>query len=266
MSTELTTKERLLKELRAASAEAIACCLFVYFGAGSVCGAKQAVGLGPVEPVNYALAFGLLITCLAFAIGSVSGGHINPAVTLAMAVTQNITPTRAILYFFAQCIGALAGGALLYAAVGKDSYYSGIGLASDITPGMGLVHEFMGTLLLIFVVFNVAVWTSKPLESDFGGSVVSSMAPLPIGFAVLCAHLTLGPFTGCGINPARVLGAVVFEENFWDGDAGKAFWIYWVGPFLASFVGPLLYFALFGTVKPGNTSSDHPDAVKEFEG
>ena len=94
---------RLLAEARAAGAEFIACFLFVFFGAGSVTGAVSATAdLGPVEPINYAASFGFSITILAFAIGNISGGHINPAVTLSMVLTKNLTATRAAMYFVAQ--------------------------------------------------------------------------------------------------------------------------------------------------------------------
>ena len=155
----------------------------------------------------------------------------------------------------------------------------------------------MGTLLLIFVVFNVAVWAGKPLENDIAGlclpvpcpchacavpapctchacakpailcyiagSTISALAPLPIGLAVAVSHLTLGPLTGCGINPARVIGAVVWEgKDWWDGRSGQAFWIYIAGPFAASLVGPLLYAALYGTVSPGSAGKGKPEGTK----
>ena len=200
---------------RCALAEFMATALFVFFGAGSVTAAVQAVspaGAVVVEPINYAVSFGFGITILAFAVGDCSGAHINPAVTLSLAVTRNVTPLKAILYMVAQCTGGLLGGALLYLAVGPDAYKSGIGLS--IPAGGGLLMEFMGTLLLIFVVFNVAVWSGEASATDFGGTVIGSLAPLPIGLAVMVAHLTLGPFTGCGMcasnersNPSPLLAA-----------------------------------------------------------
>lgn len=219
--------------------------------------AASPAGFVVVEPVNYAIAFGFGITILAFAVGDVSGAHINPAVTLSLAVTGNLAWLTAAVYILAQCAGGLVGGGLLFASVGPALYRSGIGLS--VGAGGGLLFEFMGTLLLIFVVFNVAVWSGNPVSTDFGGTVVSSLAPLPIGLAVMVAHLTLGPFTGCGINPARVLGAVVWEPGFWQSAAGKSFWIYIVGPFLASLAGPLTYLAMEGTVKPGSAGGIHEE-------
>lgn len=89
------------------------------------------------------------------------------------------------------------------------------------------------------MVFNVAVWTSRPLETDVAGSTISALAPLPIGFAVLAAHLVCGPYTGCGINPARVLGAIVFDDNItWESYTAKYAWIYFVGPYQPSIAPP----------------------------
>lgn len=250
-------KERLKAEARAASAEFMATFLFVYFGAGSVSAAAAASGNtmsskgSTIEPVNYALSFGFGITVLAFAIGNLSGGHINPAVTVSMLVTDNISPSRGVMYIIAQISGGLCGGGLLRASLDKDTYFSGIGLSDDVTPGQGCIIECMGTLLLIFVVFNVAVWSARPLKNDIGVSTISALAPLPIGLAVMVSHLTLGPLTGCGINPARVLGAVVYEDKFWEKRAGQNFWIYWVGPLIAALIGPLCYWILHGTFKPG---------------
>ena len=254
-------KDRLVSELRGAYAEFLASFFFVFFAAGSVSAAVSAVepstvainaSGATVEPANYSLAIGFAITILAFSIGDVSGGHINPAVTLAFAVTRNISVTRAALYMTFQLLGGLAGGAALLGAVGEHNYHSGIGLAPDVTPGGGFSLEFMGTLLLVFVVFNVAVWAGEPVQTDLKGWTISALAPLPIGWAVTVAHLAIGPFTGSGINPMRVLGAVAFESDAWWESNGHALWIWMAGPLLASFVGPLTYLSLYGTVKPGS--------------
>eukprot|EP00966_Prymnesium_polylepis_P290134 6702453-Prymnesium_polylepis.1 len=241
-------------------AEFFATGLFVFFGAGSVSAAVQAAG-AVVEPVNYALSFGFAITILAFSIGDVSGAHINPAVTLSLAVTRNISPERAVSFIVAQITGGLFGGGVLRAAIGKEKYKSGIGLAPELNGGSGFIMEYMGTFLLIFVVFNVAVWARKPTD-DFGGGVVAALAPIPIGLAVMVSHLTLGPFTGCGINPARVIGAVVYEDGFWDGHAGSNFWIYIVGPFVASITTPFVYGLMEGNLTPGGMAEFAKEKTK----
>jgi len=242
--------------MRAALAEFIGTAMLVFFGVGSV-NATAETGEA-VKPTDYAFSFGLVVTCCAYSIGAISGGHMNPAVTFAMALTGNITWSRFILYFIAQFGGGFAGAGILYAVTYDQptGFTGGISLA----PGLGergFVFEFMGTLLLLIVVFNVAVWTSRPLETDVAGSTISALAPLPIGFAVLAAHLVCGPYTGCGINPARVLGAIVFDDNItWESYTAKYAWIYFVGPFSASVCAPLIYYALYGTVKPGSSIED----------
>lgn len=193
--------------------------------------------------VSYSLTFGFLITSLAFSIGDVSGGHINPAITLAMAVTKNITVVQAIVYMIAQFVGGIVGGGLLLATVGEKLYKSGIGLALE--PVQGMLAEFMGTFFLIFVVFNVALWSAGLEKTDVAGSVVSGLSPLPIGLTITLIHLAIGSMTGSGINPARVVGAVIFEKGFFEGSAGKALWIYLVGPFIASFLAPLTFYGMY---------------------
>jgi MIP family channel proteins len=236
--------------VRACVAEFIACLVFVFMGSGSVTSTVLASPTGEADTVQYALSFGLTITILAYAIGDISGGHINPAVTLSMVLSNNMTPMHGALYFISQCAGASMGGGLLHTVAGPDYYQSGIGLNLKINAHGGLVCEFMGTFLLIFTVFFVAVEHSKRKVSKEGldmgseSSFITALAPLPIGFAVLVAHVVIGPLTGCGINPARVLGAVI-----WSKDPFPHYhWIYWAGPFLASCTAPAVYYFMYGTL------------------
>ena len=282
-------------ELRAAFAEWIATTFLVFFGCGSVC---ATVASGAPAVTDYALAFGITITCAAprcsniahpqrchwhvgdsrrthaaaipfttslprrricaFAVGDVSGAHINPAVTLSMMLTRNTSPARGAIYMVAQFFGGLTGGALLRAAVMKDAYNSGLGMNPAITVPAALLFEVMGTTLLIFTIFNVAIWAGGAAAdakgaSDVHTSTISALAPIPIGLAVVVAHLVLGPFTGCGINPARALGAAVYQQGFWDTRAGENFWVYMVGPLIASLLGPALYAGMYGAIKIGGS-------------
>jgi aquaporin Z len=123
----------------------------VFVGAGSV--TSTAGG----DVVAYSLSFGLAITVLAYGIGDISGGHINPAVTLSMVLTRNMTPSRGLAYFISQMLGATVGGGILRGAVGKELYNSGIALNPKITPFGGMICELMGTTFLIFTIFHVAV-------------------------------------------------------------------------------------------------------------
>lgn len=253
----VNTCKRWKEELISAFAEFTAALLLVFMGPGAVSAYslayRTANGSTFVDPVAYALSFGLVITALAWSIGSISGAHINPSITLAMFVSRNLTLTRTIFYMTAQFGGACCGGGILRLAVGTDNYNSGITLADNINANGGLILEMMGTILLIFVVFSTAHWAAKPDHNNLSGTIIGSLAPIPIGFAVAVAHLVLGPFTGCGINPARVIGAVIWDTKFWDTRTGQGgnFWIYIVGPFVASCVVPIWYFLMYGTVKAG---------------
>lgn len=224
--------------LRSIFCEFIASLIFAFFG--------PAAATNGGEQINYATAFGFTIAALAFSIGDVSGGHINPAVTLAMAITKQIDISRCVTFMLAQFIGAICGGAILYGAVGHGMFNSGIHLNPDLSTSGGFICEFMGTFFLIFVIFNVALWSTGLAKSDIAGSVVSGMSPLTIGLTITVVHLSIGPLTGCGINPARVVGTVIFEgDEWWKGHTGKRFWIYLVGPFLASLIAPLTYYGMY---------------------
>lgn len=244
----------LKQELHAAFTEMFATALFVFFGVGSVNATRMTGEV--VKPIDYALAFGLAITCLAYAVGTISGGHMNPAVTLSMMLTRNITITRGLFYIVAQFVGGIIGGATVHAVTNNSTagYVSGITLEESISPQAGFGFEMVGTLLLLTVVFNVAVWTSEPLSTDLSGSTIAALAPVPIGFAVLVVHLVLGPYTGCGINPARVIGSIIFDKDVLAGGSHTLahLYIYFVGPFTASIVAPLIYYGMHGTVKPSS--------------
>lgn len=271
------------KELRAAFAEFIGTALFVFFGAGSVCASIRNGNAANVG--DYALSFGFTITALAFAIGDVSGGHMNPAVTLMMVITQeDFTLMRGLRYMLAQFLGGILGGGLLCAATGgfdevhngKQTYFSGIGINGGnlfrINSGEAFLFEFMGTLILLFVVINTAHWVSNAPKSDLQSTTFGALAPIPIGLTVAVSHLVLGPYTGCGINPARVLGAVVWEADFFDngmngdGKGKDYFWVYFVGPWMASVAAPMLYWALYGSLKPGSVISSENGSTKVAAG
>lgn len=173
-------------------------------------------------------AFGLAVFMAVMAIGHVSGGHINPAVTIGMLVTGKISFIRAILYIVVQCCGAIAGTAALKSVI-PDTLHSGLGhtdLAADIQPAQGLGIEFFLGFVLVFTVFGVCD-ENKP-DSRF-------VAPLAIGLTVTLGHLGAVAFTGASMNPARTFGTAVIR-NAWNHH-----WLYWVGPILGGIGASLLY-------------------------
>ena len=230
--------------------------LFVYFGCLSVVSSGtwltstgNSIGVARILPI--AFAFGMAILILVYATAHLSGGHINPAVTLCLMILGKVSPVRGILYFVSQFGGSLLGAALVWASttglVGTDLFpehptFGRVGrppfdlgatvLNPVLNSGNGFLLEFMGTFLLCLVVVQTAIDSHSPARPH--------LTPLAIGFAVLVAHICLIPLTGCGINPARTFGPAIVTCIGAPDRCGSviqsSWWIYYVGPFSASFV------------------------------
>jgi MIP family channel proteins len=214
-------------------AEAIGTFLFFFVGMGSVVLGDYLVANGGTNPglLAVALAHGLALAVLVSALGPLSGGHFNPAVTFAVWIVGKITPSRAGMYVVAQLVGALGAGFALK-AVFPDAWQStNIGtpaLGAGISPAIGIGVEAVLTALLVFVVMGTAVDGRAP---KIGG--------LAIGLAVTADILMGGPLTGAAMNPARWFGPAVASGAFAD------WYVWWVGPLLGAAVAALVYrFAL----------------------
>ncbi|XP_048004465.1 aquaporin AQPAe.a [Leguminivora glycinivorella] len=178
--------------------------------------------------VLIALAFGLAVFAIVSAIGHVSGGHVNPAVTAGLASAGRVKPVRAILYVIAQCAGAAAGSGLLKAltperAAGKLGV---TGLGTDVTPLQGFGIEFFLGFILVFVVCGVC----DPNKPDG-----KSTAPLAIGLTVTLGHLLAVDYTGSAMNPARSFGSALVAGDW------ANHWVYWAGPIAGGVAAALLY-------------------------
>jgi MIP family channel proteins len=167
--------------------------------------------------LSISFTFGLMICVLVFSTGSISGGNINPAVTISLMITQKMSTFRASCYVVAQCIGAVVGSAFvkslapaLFTAAGGAA--NAINTASPfVTTWTAIGGEFLGTGLLVFTVCAAA-----DVGREKGNKYTGAMTPLMLGFAVLCAHLFLIPIDGCSINPARSFGSAVVQGSFKD--------------------------------------------------
>ena len=220
---------------RSAAAEFIATFLFIFIGAGAVVslGIFSSEGGGALggNLVAIAMAHGLAIAILVSATANLSGGHINPAVSVAAALTRKISPTRGGLYVIAQVVGAILG-ALLLKAVIPDSLEGGLG-SHAIMPDMGamggLIVEVVLTFVLVFVIFATAVDPKGPKH----------LAPFAIGGAVLVIHLVAVPLTGASVNPARTIGPALAAGQWADH------WVYWAGPLLGGGIAGVLYQLVF---------------------
>jgi len=218
---------------RATFAEFIATLLFVFLGAGTVVvtGGLIQEGLTSARLVAIALAHGLAIALLVSATAKVSGGHINPAVTVGALITGKISLTKAIMYIVAQLLGALVGALLLTVVIPASAQGSlgAHGLGPNVTAGGGLLAEIVLTFALVFVVFATAI--------DPKG--LGHLAPAAIGLTVLVDHLFGVPVTGASMNPARSFGPALIA-GAWDNH-----WIFWVGPLLGGSLAALVYDNIF---------------------
>lgn len=210
---------------RAVLAEFLGTMFFVFLGTGAVVAALGGAG-GDAALVAIAIAHGLgILTAVAWT-ANVSGGHINPAVTLAMIVTKNIKAALGVAYIVAQFAGAAVASLLLMLVTGDEFEGEGPGtlgghfLNDAIKPVEGLGLEIICTAFLVVVVYNTAV-------SKKGWGI---NAPIAIGLAVMLIHFVAVPFTGASVNPARSFGPALVGNEWGD------FWIYLVGPAVGALI------------------------------
>ncbi len=225
-------------------AEFVGTGLLVLFGAGSVVAALNInggrldyAGLGII-----ALAFGLVVALAIYAVGTTSGAHINPAVTVALAAARRFRWAEVAPYVVAQLLGAFAGALLIVAYVGSRATDLGsVGLTA-LGPGVnglqGVVAEALGTFLLVFTIMAVAVDERAP----------AGWAGFLIGLAVAAEIMLIGPFTGGSVNPARSFGPYLVNQLFGGSTPWSEFYVYIVGPLVGGVAGALCYEVL---VRPG---------------
>ena len=208
-------------------AEAIGTFLFFFVGMGAVVMSSH-TGEGGGGLVGVALAHGLALAVVVSALGPVSGGHFNPAVTLGVWITGRIDAARAGLYVAAQLLGALAAGLALRSVFPASSWEPvALGtpaIGADISVLGAIVIEAILTVLLLFAVFGTAIDRRAP---KIGG--------LAIGLAVAADILMGGPLTGAAMNPARWFGPAVASGTFAD------WYVWWIGPLLGAAVAALIY-------------------------
>jgi len=184
--------------------------------------------------VGVALAHGLVIAVMASAVGHISGGHFNPAVTFGFLITGRMTFSLALVYWVAQFAGAVLA-ALFLTGLLPDALTDPVNLgvpaiAGGIGAGAGLVIEAILTFFLVWVIFATA--------ADERGTF-KSIAGLAIGFTITLDILAGGPLTGAAMNPARAFGPELVQ-GIWDD-----FWVYWIGPLAGGGLAALLYELLY---------------------
>lgn len=213
---------------RKAVAEFVGTFFLVLAVAGSIVVAGQS-GI-----VGTALAQGFALAILVTALGHVSGGHFNPAVTLGFLVTRRIQPLLAGVYWVAQFAGATAAALLLTLIYPDEAQLQNAATVitdqADFNQFEGLILEALFTFFLVWVVFATAV----DERGAFG-----AVAGVGIGLVLAVSVLTIGPITGSSINPARTFGPGLVENEWGD------FWLYYVGPLVGGALAAILYTVLY---------------------
>jgi len=191
--------------------------------------------------LGVALAFGLTVLTMVYAIGHISGGHLNPAVSLGLVVGKRFPVSDLIPYWIAQVLGAVAAGGVLYViASGKSGFSVAGGFASngyaDHSPGgysltACLVAEIVLTAFFLLIIMGA---TDRRAPQGF--------AAIAIGLALTLIHLIGIPVTNLSVNPARSTGPAVFVGGW----AIHQLWLFWVAPLLGGALGGGIYRALFG--------------------
>jgi aquaporin NIP len=205
---------------RILAAEALGTFALVFAGAGAVMVDAKTHALGQV---GIAITFGLVVAAMIYAVGHISGAHLNPAVTFAFALTRHFPWTRVGAYWAAQLGGALAAAVLLRALLG-DVGNVGATLPSG-SDGQSFVWEIVLTFFLMFVVVAVATDTRA----------IGEAAALAIGVTVGLDAMFGGPISGASMNPARSLGPGLVAGEV------STLWIYLVAPPLGAALGALAY-------------------------
>jgi aquaporin NIP len=206
--------------VRRVAAEAIGTFALVFAGAGAVMVDAKTHALGQV---GIALTFGLVIMAMIYAVGHVSGAHLNPAVTLAFAVTRHFPWQRVLVYWGAQFAGATVAATLLRASIGRIADVGSTHPAGS--AGQSFVWEVVLTFFLMFVVMAVATDTRA----------VGEAAALAIGGTVGLDALFGGPVSGASMNPARSLGPALVSTHV------DSLWIYLLAPPIGAILGGLAY-------------------------
>ena len=220
-------------------AEAFGTFWLVFGGCGSAVLAATFPGVG-IGLVGVSLAFGLTVVTMAYAVGHVSGGHFNPAVTLGLLAGGRVNARDVIPYIVAQLIGALLAAwvlATIASGNGTDAVANGLAANGfgDHSPGhysqgVALLTEFLMTFFFLLIILGVT-----------DGRAPAGFAPLAIGLALTLIHLVSIPVTNTSVNPARSTGPALLVGGW----ALSQLWVFWVAPIAGAVVAGVLHKQVF---------------------
>ncbi|MBV1897082.1 MAG: aquaporin Z [Rhodobacteraceae bacterium] len=219
-------------------AECVGTFWLVLGGCGSAVLAAGVADVG-IGWLGVAFAFGLTVMTMAFAVGHISGGHFNPAVTLGLAMAGRFESKDLVPYWLAQVFGSVLAAAVLYIILSGGPDFTGVGsFASngygEASPGgfsmiSALVIEIILTAFFIIVILGATSAAASP-----------GFAPIAIGLCLTLIHLISIPVTNTSVNPARSTGVALFA----DGPALGQLWLFWVAPLVGAALGAIIWKAL----------------------
>lgn len=191
------------------------------------------VGIGLL---GVSLAFGLTVLTMAYAIGHISGCHLNPAVSIGLCVGGRFPANQLLPYIIAQVIGGLAAGGVLYLiASGADGFDAATGFASngfgEHSPGgfsmqSAIIAEVVMTMMFLLVIMGA---TDRRAPAGF--------APIAIGLCLTLIHLITIPVTNTSVNPARSTGVAIYQGSW----AVEQLWLFWLAPIVGAVIGAIIY-------------------------
>jgi aquaporin Z len=208
-------------------------------GCGSAVLAAAFPDLG-IGFAGVALAFGLTVLTMVYAVGHISGGHFNPAVSVGLFAGGRFAAKDLLPYIVAQVIGAIAAGGVLYLIASGQPGFAPGGFASngfgDLSPGgysmqAALICEVVMTFFFVFIIMGAT-----------HGNAPAGFAGIAIGFALTLIHLVSIPVTNTSVNPARSTGVAFFASTA----AVSQLWLFWVAPIIGGALGGFSWRALFG--------------------
>ncbi|PJK32459.1 aquaporin Z [Pseudomonas sp. S10E 269] len=214
------------------TAEFIGTFWLTFGGCGSAILAAAFPGLG-IGFVGVALAFGLTVLTMAYAVGGMSGGHFNPAVTIGLWAGRRVPGTDVLPYIVAQVAGAIAAAAALYLIANGQPDFAVGGFAANgygpLSPGLfdikaALLAELIATFFFVFIIMRVTAPGAVP-----------GFAPIAIGLALTLIHLVLIPVTNTSVNPARSTGPALFAG----AEYIAQLWVFWLAPIVGGVMGAI---------------------------
>ena len=223
-----------MSSTKALAAEFFGTFWLVFGGCGSAIFAAAFPQLG-IGFTGVAFAFGLTVVTMAYAVGPISGGHFNPAVTLGVWAGGRFPTERIVPYWAAQLLGGIAAAAVLYViAIGKPGFdvvasgFAANGYGEHSPGGYPMVSAFVAEFVLTFFFLVIILGTTHGRTSTAGG-----FAGLAIGLGLTLIHLISIPITNTSVNPARSTGPAIFVGGW----ALAQLWLFWAAPLLGALAG-----------------------------